>query len=220
VEGSVFRLQRFLSKSGPGRALEYFPRHQTLFIQGKWGNAVFYILVGVVGLTVLSRGGKRERIISLLGPGSFAGKECIAKERPRSMASARTVTDCTVLRIERKEMLRMIRDEKTFAALFLDYLLGRITQYQEVIMDHLSQSSEKRLARTLLLLTHFGDGGKAESVVPNFSQTELAEVIGTTRSRVSFFMNSFRNQGFIAYKSQGPITICTPELSRWLTNQE
>jgi CRP-like cAMP-binding protein len=133
---------------------------------------------------------------------------------------SQNTTDCTLLRIERKEMLRMIREEETFAALLLDYLLGRITQYQEVIMDHLSQSSEKRLARTLLLLTHFGDGGKAESVVPNFGQMELAEVIGTTRSRVSFFMNSFRNRGFIAYKSKGPVTICTPKLSRWLINQE
>jgi len=121
-----------------------------------------------------------------------------------------------MLRIERKEMLRVIQQEKTFAAFFLDYLLARISRYQEVIMDQLFNSSEKRLVRTLLLFAHFGNGGKPEAVIPKIGQEELAKVVGTTRARVSFFMNRFRNLGFIAYKSQGPVTIRTAKLSRFV----
>ena len=207
-------LKTFLSKAGPGRAIVYVPRKQVLFEQGKRGNAVFYILAGGVKLTVVSQG--KERTIALLGPGDFAGKECLAAVRPRSTASARALTNCTMLRIERKEMLRVIHHEKTFAAFFLDYLLNRITRYQEIIMDQLFNSSEKRLARALLLLANFGNGGKREAVIPKIGQEELAEVVGTTRARVSFFMNRFRNLGFIAYTSQGPVTIHTAKLSRFV----
>ena len=113
-------------------------------------------------------------------------------------------------------MLRVIQNEKTFAAFFLDYLLARITRYQEVIMDQLLNSSEKRLARTLLLLGNFGDGGKPEPVIPTIHQEELAEVVGTTRARVSFFMNRFRKLGFVAYEGRSPITIRTAKLSRFV----
>ena len=163
-------------------------------------------------LTVDSQG--KESTIALLGPGNFAGKECAAAVRSRSTASARTLTNCTILRIERKEMLRVIQNEKTFAAFFLDYLLARIARYQEVIMDHLLNSSEKRLARTLLLLGNFGDGGKPELVIPTIHQEELAEVVGTTRARVSFFMNRFRRLGFVTYKGRSSVTISTAKLSR------
>ena len=210
----LFHLKTFLSKAGPGRTIVYVRKKQILFEQGKRGNAVFYILAGAVKLTVVSQG--KESTIALLGPGNFAGKECIAAVRPRSTASARALTNCTVLRIERKEMLRVIQHEKTFAAFFLDYLLARINRYKEIIMDQLVNSSEKRLARTLLLLANFGNGGKPEAVIPKIGQEELAELVGTTRSRVSFFMNRFRNRGFIAYKSHSPITIRTAKLSRFV----
>jgi CRP/FNR family transcriptional regulator, cyclic AMP receptor protein len=210
----LFHLKTFLSKAGPGRTIVYVPEKQILFEQGERGNAVFYILAGAVKLTVDSQG--KESIIALLGPGNFAGKECTAAVRPRNTASARTLTNCTILRIERKEMLRVIQNEKTFAAFFLDYLQARITRYQEVIMDQLLNSSEKRLARTLLLLGNFGDGGKPELVIPKIHQEELAEVVGTTRARVSFFMNRFRKLGFVAYKGRSSITISTAKLSRFV----
>jgi CRP/FNR family cyclic AMP-dependent transcriptional regulator len=193
----LFHLKTFLSKAGPGRAIVYIPKKQILFEQGKRGNAVFYILAGAVKLTVVSQG--KESIIALLGPGNFAGKECIAAARPRSTASARALTNCTMLRIERKEMLRVIQHEKTFAAFFLDYLLARVTRYQGVIMDQLFNSSEKRLARTLLLLANFGKEGGPQPITTRISQETLAEIIGTTRPRVSHFMNKFRKLGFITY---------------------
>jgi CRP/FNR family cyclic AMP-dependent transcriptional regulator len=211
----LFHLKTFLSKAGPGRTVVYVPGKQTLFEQGQRGNAVFYILTGAVKLTVLSQG--KETTISLLGPGNFAGKECIATVRPRRTASARALTNCTILRIERKEMLRVIQHEKTFATFFLDYLLARISRYQEVIMDQLLNSSEKRLARALLLLANFGNGGKPEAVVPKIHQEELAEMVGTTRSRISFFMNRFRKLGLVAYKGQSSITIRAAKLSRLVT---
>ncbi len=210
----LFHLKTFLSKAGPGRTIVYVPGKQILFEQGKRGNAVFYILTGTVKLSVVSQG--KETTIGLLGPGNFAGKECIAAVPPRRTASARALTNCTILRIERREMLRVIQHEKTFAAFFLDYLLARISRYQEVIMDQLFNSSEKRLARALLLLANFGNGGKPEAVVPKIHQEELAEMVGTTRSRISFFMNRFRKLGFVAYKGQSSITIRTAKLSRFV----
>ena len=209
-----FHLKTFLSKAGAGRTIVYVPGKQALFEQGKRGNAVFYILTGMVKLTVVSQG--KEITIGLLGPADFAGKECIATVRPRRTASARALTNCTILRIERKEMLRVIQQEKTFAAFFLEYLLARNSRYQEVIMDQLLNSGEKRLARALLLLTNFGNGGKPEAVVPKIHQEELAEMVGTTRSRISFFMNRFRKRGFVAYKGQSPITVRTAKLSRFV----
>jgi CRP/FNR family cyclic AMP-dependent transcriptional regulator len=210
----LFHLKTFLSKAGPGRTIVYVPGKQILFEQGKRGNAVFYILAGAVKLTVDSKG--KESIIGLLGPGNFAGKECIATVRPRRTASARALTNCTILRIERKEMLRVIQQEKTFAAFFLDYLLARISRYQEVIMDQLLNSSEKRLARALLVLADFGNGGKPEAVVPEIHQEGLAEMVGTTRSRISFFMNRFRKLGFVAYKGRSSISIRSAKLSRFV----
>jgi len=210
----LFHLKTFLSKAGAGRTIVSLPGKQTLFEQGERGNAVFYILTGAVKLTVVSQ--DKEITIGLLGPGNFAGKECIATVRPRRTASARALTNCTILRIERKEMLRVIQHEKTFAAFFLDYLLARISRYQEVILDQLLDSSEKRLARALLLLANFGNRGKPEAVVPKIHQEELAEMVGTTRSRISFFMNRFRKLGFVAYKGQSSITIRAARLSRFV----
>jgi len=209
-----FHIKTFLSKAGAGRTIVYAPGKQILFEQGKRGDAVFYILAGMVKLTVVSQG--KETTIGLLGPGSFAGKECIATLRPRRTASARALTNCTIVRIERKEMLRVVQHEKTFAAFFLDYLLACVSRYQEVIVDQLLNSSEKRLARALLLLANFDNGGKPEAVVPQIHQEELAEIVGTTRSRISFFMNRFRKLGFVAYKGKSSITIRAAKLSRFV----
>ena len=209
-----FHIKTFLSKAGAGRTIVHVPGKQVLFEQGKLGNAVFYILTGMVKLTVVSQG--KEVTIGLLGPGDFAGKDCIATVQSRRTASARALTNCTILRIERKEMLRVIQQEKTFAAFFLDYLLARVSRYQEVIMDQLLNSSEKRLARILLLLAHFGKKGTPETVVPKISQETLAEMVGTTRSRVSCFMNRFRKLGLVAYTGQSSIAIRTAKLSRFV----
>ncbi|HEV2020987.1 MAG TPA: PAS domain S-box protein [Terriglobales bacterium] len=209
-----FHIKTFLSKAGAGRTIVYVPGKQVLFEQGKPGNAVFYILTGMVKLTVASHG--KEITIDLLGPGNFAGKECMATVRPRSTASARTLTNCTILRIEREEMLRVIQQEKTFAAFFLDHLLDRNSRYQEVIKDQLLNSGEKRLARALLLLANFGNGGKPEAIVPRIRQEELAEMVGTTRSRINFFMNRFRKLGFVAYQGKTPMTIHTAKLARFV----
>lgn len=211
---SRFQIRTFLSKAGAGRTIVYAPGKQILFEQGKRSNAVFYILTGTVKLSVVFHG--KETTIGLLGPGNFAGKECIATARPWRTASARALTNCTIVRIERKEILRVIQHEKTFAAFFLDYLLACMSRYQEVIVDQLLNSSEKRLARALLRLATFGNRGRPEQVVPLIHQEELAELVGTTRSRISFFMNRFRKLGFIAYKGQGSITIHTAKLSRFV----
>jgi CRP/FNR family cyclic AMP-dependent transcriptional regulator len=209
-----FQIKTFLSKAGTGRTIVYAPGKQILFEQGKRGNTVFYILAGTVKLSVVSQG--KETTIGLLGPGNFAGKECMATVRPRRTTSASTLTNCTIVRIARKEMLRVIHHEKAFAAFFLDYLLACIGRNQEVIVDQLVNSSEKRLARALLSIANFRPGGKSEKVVPQIHQEELAEMVGTTRSRISYFLNRFRKLGFIAYKGQSSITISTAKLARFV----
>ena len=209
-----FHVKTFLSNAGAGRTIEYVPRKHVLFEQGERSNAVLYILTGVVKLTVVSQG--KEVTVGLLGPGNFAGKECLATVRPRLATTARALTNCAILRVARKEMLRVLREEATFAEFFLDYLLARNTRYQEVIIDQLLNAGEKRLGRALLLLANFGNGGTPEVVVPKIHQQELAEMVGTTRSRISFFMNRFRKRGFVAYRGQGPITIRTGSLSKFV----
>jgi len=210
-----FQVKIFLSHAGAGRTIAYVPAKQVLFEQGERGKAVFYILAGIVKLSVVSQG--KEVTIGLLGPGNFAGKECMAADRPRRTASARALTNCTVLRIERTEMLRVIQQEKAFAAFFLDYVLARTSQYQEVILDHLLNSGEKRLAHALLLFASLGNAGKPEAIVPRIGQEELAEMVGTTRSRINCFMNRFRKLGFVAYQGKTPITIRAAKLARFLT---
>ncbi len=209
-----FHIKAFLSKAGIGRTIVYAPGKKILFEQGKRADAVFYILAGTVKLTVVSRG--RETTIDLLGPGNFAGKECIASLCPRRTTSARALTNCTIVRIARKEILRVIRHERAFTAFFLDYLLACIGRNQEIIVDQLVNSSEKRLARALLSIANVRPGGKPEEVVPQIHQEELAEMVGTTRSRISFFLNRFRKLGFITYKGQSSITISTAKLSRFM----
>ena len=171
-----------------------------IFTQGEAADAVFYIQDGQVKLTVVSAQGK-EAVIAILEARSFFGEGCLAGQ-PRRMATATALTDCSLMRIEKPAVLRVLHAEPAFSALFVAYLLSRNVRIEEDLIDHLFNSSEKRLARVLLLLAHFGKDGKEELVIPKVSQETLAEMIGTTRSRVSFFLNKFRKLGFIDYNGE------------------
>jgi CRP/FNR family transcriptional regulator, cyclic AMP receptor protein len=194
----AFQPAAFLAHTGLGRTIVDLKKDQTIFSQGDAADAVFYVQKGRVKLTVISKRGK-EATIALLGAGKFLGEECIAAIQPQRLATATAITPATVLRIERKEMVRVLHEEKLFSEVFVSYLLARNARIQEDLVDHLFNSSEKRLARALLLLAQFGKDGTPETVIPKMSQETLAEMIGTTRSRVSFFMNRFRKLGFIEY---------------------
>jgi CRP-like cAMP-binding protein len=187
----------FLATIGEGRKFMLFPNKHTIFAQGDTADAVFYIQMGKVKLTVVSKTGK-EATIGILGDGLFFGEGSLAGQSLR-MGSAIAMSDCAVLRIDKKAMMETLHREHEFSDLFTAYLLARSIRYEEDLVDQLFNSSEKRLARILLLLAHFGKEGKPETVVPKISQETLAEMIGTTRSRVSFFMNRFRKLGFIHY---------------------
>jgi CRP-like cAMP-binding protein len=187
----------FLATIGEGRKSVLFRRKQRIFVQGDAADAVFYVQTGKVKLTVVSKTGK-EATIGILGDGDFFGEGSLAGQALR-MACATAMTDCTFLRIDKKAMMEALHREHGFSDLFVSYLLARNIRYEQDLVDQLFNSSEKRLARMLLLLAHFGKEGKPETVIPKISQEMLAEMIGTTRSRVSFFMNRFREMGFIHY---------------------
>jgi CRP-like cAMP-binding protein len=187
----------FLATIGEGRKSVLFRRKQGIFAQGDTSDAVFYIQTGKVRLTVVSKTGQ-EATIGILSERDFFGEGSLAGQTLR-MDSATAMTDCSVLRIDKKAMMETLLREHEFSDLFVAYLLTRNIRYEEDLVDQLFNSSEKRLARILLLLAHFGKEGKPEPVVPKISQEMLAEMIGTTRSRVSFFMNRFRKLGFIHY---------------------
>ncbi|MGA7892929.1 MAG: Crp/Fnr family transcriptional regulator [Candidatus Sulfotelmatobacter sp.] len=187
----------FLATIGRGRKFVLFPKKQHIFTQGDNADAVFYIQTGKVKLTVVSKTGN-EATIGILGERDFFGEGSLAGQTLR-MGSATAMTDCAVLRIEKKAMMEALHREHEISDMFVGYLLARNIRYEEDLVDQLFNSSEKRLARILLLLAHFGKEGKPETVVPKISQEALAEMIGTTRSRVSFFMNRFRKLGFIHY---------------------
>jgi CRP/FNR family cyclic AMP-dependent transcriptional regulator len=187
----------FLASIGDGRRMVAVPKKQTIFTQGDRADAVFYIQKGKVRLTVVSKTG-REATIGILNERSFFGEGALAGQLLR-MGSAAAMTDCDLLRVEKKAMLDALHREHAFSDLFVAYLLARNIRYEEDLVDQLFNSSEKRLARILLLLAHFGKEGIPETVVPKINQETLAEMIGTTRSRVSYFMNRFRKLGFIHY---------------------
>ena len=174
-----------------------FPKKQTIFTQGDTADAVFYIQKGKVRLTVVSKVGK-EATVGILSEGEFVGEGGLAGQSLR-MGSATAMTDCELMRIDKKAMTLALHREHTFSDLFVEYLLTRNIRYEEDLVDQLFNSSEKRLARILLLLAHFGKEGTPETVIPKISQETLAEMIGTTRSRVNFFMNRFRQLGFVDY---------------------
>ena len=197
----TFDPDTFLSTIGEGRKALHFAKKQTVFAQGDATDAVFYIQKGKIKLTVISSNGK-EATIGILGEGDFFGEGCMAGQRLRT-GSASAVTNCAILRIDKKVMMEALHRERKMSDMFVVYLLARNIRYQEDLVDQLFNSSEKRLARILLILAHFGKEGTPQTVVPEISQATLAEMVGTTRSRVNFFMNRFRKLGFIHYNGGG-----------------
>ena len=193
----LFDPNPFLSKVGEGRKIVDYSKNQVVFSQAERADAIFYIQKGKVKLTVVSNAGK-EAIIAILGAGDFLGEGSLAG-RPVRMATATAMSDCSIVRLEKAAMIRMLHEEPAFSEMFLAYVLSRNMRIEENLVDQLFNSSEKRLARVLLLLANFGKEGKPEPVLAKISQETLAEMIGTTRSRVSFFMNKFRKMGFIEY---------------------
>jgi CRP/FNR family transcriptional regulator, cyclic AMP receptor protein len=187
----------FLATIGDGRKIVSVPNKELIFAQGDGADAVFYIQKGKVRLTVVSKVGK-EATIAIVSEGNFFGEGSLAGQLQR-MGSAAAMTDCELLRVDKKAMMDALHREHTFSDMFVAYLLARNIRYEEDLVDQLFNSSEKRLARVLLLLAHFGKEGIPETVVPKISQETLADMVGTTRSRVSFFMNRFRKLGFIHY---------------------
>ena len=185
-----FDPQRFLSTIDNGRKIVAFPKKQRIFVQGDSSDAVFYLQQGKVKLTVVSKRGK-EATIAILNEGDFFGEGCLAGQ-PLRLASATALTHCSVMEIDKNTMMQVLHREHTFSDMFVAYLLTRNIRYEADLVDQLFNSSEKRLARVLLLLAHFGKEGKPEVAIPKISQETLAEMVGTTRSRVSFFMNRFR----------------------------
>jgi len=187
----------FLATIGDGRKIVSVPMKQMIFAQGDAADAVYYIQKGKVRLTVVSKVGK-EATIAIVSEGNFFGEGSLAGQLLR-MGSAAAMTDCELLRVDKTAMMDALHREHAFSDMFVAYLLARNIRYEEDLVDQLFNSSEKRLARVLLLLAHFGKEGMPETVVPKISQETLAEMVGTTRSRVSFFMNRFRKLGFIHY---------------------
>src|ERR1039457_1453283 len=197
----AFDPKKFLATIGSGRKVVAVPKKQPIFVQGDVADAIFYIQEGKVRLTVVSKIGK-EATLGILNGGDFFGEGALAGQ-PLRMGSATAMTDCELLRIDKKAMIEALHREHTFSDLFVAYLLTRNIRYEEDLVDQLFNSSEKRLARLLLLLARFGKEGVPETVIPKISQETLAEMVGTTRSRVSFFMNRFRKLGFLDYDGDG-----------------
>ncbi len=198
-----FNPQTFLATVGKGKTILSVGKGERCFSQGEQANAVFYVQEGKVKLTVISRQGK-EAVVAMLGRGDFLGEACLAGQSAR-LATATALVTSTIVRVTKSAMIQVLHDEPTFSELFLAYVLSRNMRVEEDLVDQLFNSSEKRLARVLLLLSHFGKEHKPEPAIATVSQEVLAKMIGTTRSRVSFFMNKFRKLGFIEYN--GSLTV-------------
>ncbi len=199
----AFDPKYFLARVGDGRSIATYPKGQVIFSQGDAGDAVFYIETGKVKLTVLSEQG-REAVAAILGADEFCGEGCLAGQAKR-MATATAMTECVIARLSKATILNVIHREPAFAEMFIARILDRTIRVEADLVDQLFNSSEKRLARVLLLMANFGKEGAPETVIAKISQETLAEMIGTTRSRVSFFMNRFRKLGYIDYN--GSITV-------------
>ncbi|MEI9885085.1 MAG: Crp/Fnr family transcriptional regulator [Rhizomicrobium sp.] len=210
----VFDPVEFLAMVGGGRTLAKYRKNHKIFSQGDVADAVFYIQRGEVKVTVVSEQG-REAVIAILGKDGFFGEGCLAGQKKR-MSTAIAHIDCEIMRIEKQAIIEVLRDEPTFSHLFVAHLLTRTIRVEEDLVDQLFNSSEKRLARTLLLLANFGKEGRPEAIITKVTQETLAEMIGTTRSRVSFFMNKFRKLGFIKYN--GTLEVHSSLLSVVLTD--
>ena len=191
-------LEALLASRGDGRVIVAFRKQQTLFAQGDPADAAFYILNGKITLTVLSKQ-RKEAVIATLAPGDFFGEGCLAGQRVR-MATATAMTDGSIVRLGKKTMIRLLHEEPRLSEPFISYMLARNIRIEDYLLDHLFDSTEQRVARTLLLLAHAGKDREIENVVQRISQKALAEMIGTTRARVGFFMNRFRQLGLIEYK--------------------
>ena len=187
----------FLAKADGGRTIAKYRTNEIVFSQGDPADSVFYIHDGKVKVTVLSEQGK-EAVVAILGPDEFCGEGCLAGQ-PRRMATAMALTECEIMRLEKPAVIRVLHDEPAFSEMFVSHLLARTIRVESDLVDQLFNSSEKRLARALLLLANFGKEGRPEPIIAKVSQETLAEMIGTTRSRVSHFMNKFRQLGFIDY---------------------
>jgi len=192
-----FNPKEFLAEAGTGKTISDFAVGQNVFSQGDTANAIYYILRGKIKLSVVSKTG-REAVIAILGPEQFFGENCLAGP-PTRLESATAISEAKVMRVEKQSMVRLLHAKPAFSELFIAHLLSRTIRVQEDLVDQLFNSSEKRLARVLLLLANFGKEGQPELLIPKISQETLAEMVGTTRSRVSFFMNKFRKLGFIEY---------------------
>ena len=210
ARSSAFDVELFLDSAGLRRTVDKFRRKETVFAQGDPAKHVMYIQEGGVKLTVVNETGK-EAVVAILGPGDFFGEGCLAGQSV-CMATATTIAPTTVLVIEKNEMIRVLHEEHEFSDRFIAYMLARNVRVEEDLIDQLFNSSEKRLARTLLLLARYGSRGHPQKVLPKVSQEMLSEMIGTTRPRVNFFMNKFRKLGFIQY-SKGEIHIDNSLLS-------
>jgi len=197
-ERPAFAKESFFTEVGVGGTSLSYRKGQTVFSQGDPANSVFYIQKGGAKLTVLSNRGK-EAVLAILDAGNFFGEGCLAGQRVRMASVFATIEGSSMLRIEEKEMMRALHEQQKFCDFFLRHVLSRNIRVEADLVDQLFNSSEKRLARALLLVAHYGNGGKPETYVPKISQVTLAEMIGTTRERVSFFMNKFRKLGFIDY---------------------
>jgi CRP/FNR family cyclic AMP-dependent transcriptional regulator len=206
---TVFNAQNFLDSSGVARRVAEFAGKQTIYSQGDSGDTVLYVQKGGVRLSVVNETGK-EAVVAILGPGDFFGEGCLAGQ-PLRIGTATAIAPTTVLVIEKKEMIRVLHHEHAFSDRFISFMLARNIRIEEDLVDQLFNSSEKRLARTLLLLARYGKEDKPQRVLPKVSQEMLAEMVGTTRSRVNFFMNKFRKLGFIKYN--GGLQINTSLLS-------
>ena len=198
---STFSAVDFLKGSGPGRRMVQLKPGDQFFAQGEPADSVFYLHIGRAKLTVVSKSGK-EATITLLTSADFIGEEAIAGIAGLRLAAATAITNCSALKIQREQMIRVLHEEHAFSDLFLKFLITRSMRTQADLIDQLFNSSEKRLARILLLMAEFGQSGEPEMLIPQITQETLAEMIGTTRSRVSFFMNRFRKMGFIEYNGR------------------
>jgi CRP/FNR family cyclic AMP-dependent transcriptional regulator len=203
--------ETILSGISQGKTVKEYSANRNIFRQGDPADSVFFLRRGAVKLTVTSKQGK-EAIVAILNAGEFFGEGCLAGQ-PLRMAAAIATTDCTIVRIERQKLASLLHDQHAISEVFVSRLLSRNIRYEADLVDQLFNSSEKRLARILLLLSHFGKESRSEPVLPRISQNDLAEMVGTTRSRVSHFMNRFREHGFIDYADSGGLTVNNSLLS-------
>ena len=211
TKSSAFNAEAFLGSNGIARKIVEYPGKATISAQGDSSKHVMYIQKGSVKLSVMNEVGK-EAVVAMLGPGDFFGEGCLAGQLLR-ISTATAVSDCTLYRIEKALMVRLLHEQHGIAELFIAHLLTRNTRFEEDLVDQLFNSSEKRLARILLLLAHFGKERRTETVHPGINQENLAQMVGTTRSRVSHFMNKFRTLGFIDYAGSGALTVNSGLLS-------